>query len=434
MYFQGTQRSILKAQELIDEALSTPDNTLDISTSSPNPLTDGSSGSKVNSSDAKKPHPQTTTVSETSRYMPTNTMTSRNAAGNIASTDYHYRVKPESKTSLPHSVPGLTSLESGLTSVTTTTHTITTATITTSAQKTNPWSRGLDTAGMSVTSVTNSSSQSDSPVHEEVSLGTSTLLSSAPSWDSEEEGKPKRERRDPPASSLNQTTNEIHLPPSALPGGGGISVTPEPGLVDLNDEFPPLSKHGRSQSDPQVSSAERQQQQQQQAQQDSKSSQTGGGVSRLTQSLTSQMAQGGGGSFLKKTSPSSSLMSSVPTIEGSPVSSNEREKLPKSHQSASTSASASSVAAAASGPEKLPFASPGRRNQSDPSVLQSVKTGGVELERTLGSRVGRSGSEDGLVTSKVPSSLAVGGEADSSKVSELVECSSTCAVTDVCIV
>lgn len=254
----------------------------------------------------------------------------------------------------------------------------------------NPWSRGLDTAGMSVTTVTNSSSQSDSPVHEEMSLTTATLLSSATSWDSEDDVK---ERRDP-TSSLSQTTNEIHAPHSALLGGG-VSVTPEPGTMDLNEEFPPLSKHGRSQSDPQVSSAERQQQQ---AQQDSKSGQTGNNITRLTQSLTTQMQ---GGIYLKK--PPSGFTPSVPPIEGSPVSSSEREKLPKVHRSASSS-----------GPEKLPFASPAKRNQSEPSVLQCIKSSSGDLERTPGSRVGvgRSGSEDGLVTSKGISSLAVGSDVE----------------------
>ena len=173
-------------------------------------------------------------------------------------------------------------------------------------------------------------------------------------------------------------------------------MTPEPGSMDLNEEFPPLSKHGRSQSDPQVS-AERQQQ-------DSKTSQTSNNISRLTQSLTTQMQ---GGAYLKKPSPSSSssgFTPSVPPIEGSPVSpSSERDKLPKANRTTTSSSS--------SGPEKLPFASPSKRNQSDPSVLQCVKSS-TDLERTPGSRVGRSGSEDGLVTSKTSSSLTVGSDVE----------------------
>ena len=234
--------------------------------------------------------------------------------------------------------------------------------------------------------MTNSSSQSDSPVHEET---TTPVLSSA-GWESEEERE-----KDPPGSSLSQTSNEIHVPhPAAL--GGGVSVTPEPGLMDLNEEFPPLSKHGRSQSDPQVSSGERQQ-----PRQDSKSSQTGN-VSRLTQSLTSQMQRG---TYLKKPLHSSGFTPSVPPIEGSPVS-NERERLPKA------------APQSASGSEKLPFASPAKRNQSEPSVLESIKSG-KDLERTPGARLGRLGSEDGLIASKVPTSLAVGSDIEP-KVSKTV--------------
>ena len=373
---------------MIDEALSTPDNTLDFSTSSPTPHFDSGGSSKV-TSDGKKFHSHTTTVSEMNRYIPTNTTTSRNAAGYVASADYS-RGKPDSKTGLPYSGTGATTVETGLTSLTTSTHTVTTATVSSSSSsyKTNPWSRGHDIAGATVTTVTNSSSQSDSPVHEELSLATPSLLSSPAVWESDEDSK---EVTDAGTSSLSQTSNELRAPHSATLGVvGGVSVTPEPGSVNLNEEFPPLSKHGRSQSDPQVS-AERQQ-----AQQDSKASQTGNNVSRLTQSLTSQVLEG---SHLKKPSLSSSFTPSVPPIEGSPVSSKEREKVPKMNQSTSP------------GPEKLPFASPSRRNQSDPSVL-SISKSGSELEQTPGSRVGRSGSEDGLVSSKVPTSLAVGADVE----------------------
>ena len=245
-------------------------------------------------------------------------------------------------------------------------------------------------------------------------MAPNSLLTSAGSsggWDSEED-KEKVRGIDvgEPSSSLNvQVTNEIHVPHDALLGGGGevgVSVTPEPSSMDMNEEFPPLSKHGRSQSDPQVSSAERQQL----AQQDSKSGQSSLNLnpvsSRLTQSLTSQIHQQGGSSsnYLKKpplppsSSTSSSFTPSVPPIEVSPVSMNERgEKAPRSHRSAS-------------GPEKLPFASPAKRNQSDPAVLQGIK-GAEDLEKTAGgSRVGRSGSEDGLVTLKAPGSMVVGGD------------------------
>ena len=302
-----------------------------------------------------------------------------------------------------------------MTAITTSSHsgTVTTASVT--LTRMNPWSRGLDTPGTSVTTVASSShhSQLDSPEHEEVSLGPSSLLMSAGSgdWDSEEEKEKMKgvgvgDQREPCSSLI---TNETHAPNTVLLGGGGggggivgISVTPEPSSMDLNEEFPPLSKHGRSQSDPQVSSAERQQQ----AQQDSKSGQASLSLnpSRLTQSLTSQIQQGGiSSNYLKKPPlPPSSLSPgftpSIPPIEGPSISSKNGEKVPKSHRSAS-------------GPEKLPFASPSKRNQSDPAVLQGIK-GADDLEKTPGSRVGRSGSEDGLVTSKVPSSLAVGSDVE----------------------
>ena len=275
--------------------------------------------------------------------------------------------------------------------------------------------------GKSVTTVTSSShhSQSDSPIHEEVSLGPSSLLMSAGSgdWDTEEEkekmkGIGVRDQNEPSSSLSSQTTNEIQAPNAALLGGSagagvivGVSVTPEPSSMDLNEEFPPLSKHGRSQSDPQVSSAERQQVQQQQAQQDSKSGQTSLSLnpSRLTQALSSQIQPVGSSSnYLKKPPLPPSLSPRftpiAPPIEGSSVSSESGEKMPRSHRSAS-------------GPEKLPFASPAKRNQSDPAVLQGIK-GAEDLEKTPGSRVGRSGSEDGLITSKVPSSLAVGSDVE----------------------
>ena len=307
--------------------------------------------------------------------------------------------------------------ETGLTtsnSTTTTSHSGTVTTPSVILTKMNPWSRGFDTPDTSVTTVTSSShSQSDSPVHEEVSLGPSSLLTSAGSggWESEDE-KEKASIEDQREPSNTQTTNEIFAPHVAITGGDssgggmvGVSVTPEPGSVDLNEEFPPLSKHSRSQSDPQVSSAERQQQQQEhEAQQDSKSGQTSLTVhsSRLTQSLTSSIQpEGSPSNYLKKPplppSLPSSFIPSVPALEDSLVSSESRDKMARSHRSAS-------------GPEKLPFASPAKRNQSDPAVLQGIK--GVEdLEKTPGSRCGRSGSEDGLITSsKVPGSLAVGSD------------------------
>ena len=364
----------------------------------------------------------TTTVSETNRYIPTNTLTTRSSTSYVAVTEYSSRAKQvDSKTSLAYSgMVAMTRSETGLTTssnltaITTSSHsgTVTTASVT--LTRMNPWSRGLDTPGTSVTTVASSShhSQLDSPEHEEVSLGPSSLLMSAGSgdWDSEEEKEKMKgmgvgDQREP-SSSL--TTNETHAPNTVLLRGGGggggivgISVTPEPSSMDLNEEFPPLSKHGRSQSDPQVSSAECQQQ----AQQDSKSGQASLSLnlSRLTQSLTSQIQGGSSSNYLKKPPlPPSSLSPgftpSVPPIEGPSISSENGEKVPKSHRSAS-------------GPEKLPFASPSKMNQLDPAVLQGIK-GADDLEKTPGSRVGRSGSEDGLVTSKVPSSLAVGGDVE----------------------
>ena len=303
--------------------------------------------------------------------------------------------------------------ETGL-ATSTSSHSSTVSTASVTLTRMNPWSRGHDTPGTTVTTVTSSSyhSQPDSPVHEEVSQGSSSLLMSAGSgdWDSEEEkekvkgGVGVRDQNEPSSSSLgSQTTDEIQVPNSSLLGGVivGVSVTPEPSSMDLNEEFPPLSKHGRSQSDPQVSSAERQQLQQ--AQQDSKSDQASLSLNpnRLTQSLTSQIQPGGSSSnYLKKPplppSLSPSFAPAIPPVEGSSVSSSESG--PRSHRSAS-------------GPEKLPFASPAKRNQSDPAVLQGIK-GAEDLEKTPGSRVGRSGSEDGLITSKVPSSLAVGSDVE----------------------
>ena len=297
----------------------------------------------------------------------------------------------------------------------TTSHSSTVSTASVTLTRMNPWSRGHDTHGTTVTTVSSSShhSQPDSPVHEEVSQGSSSLLMSAGSgdWDSEEEkekvkgGVGVKDQNEPSSSSLgSQTTDEIQAPNTSLLGGVivGVSVTPEPSSMDLNEEFPPLSKHGRSQSDPQVSSAERQQLQPQQ-QQDSKSDQASVSLNpnRLTQSLTSQIQPGGSSSnYLKKPplppSLSPSFAPTVPPVEGSSVSSSESG--PRPHRSAS-------------GPEKLPFASPAKRNQSDPAVLQGIK-GPEDLEKTPGSRVGRSGSEDGLITSKKPSSLAVGSDVE----------------------
>ena len=348
-------------------------------------------------------------------------MATRSNTSYVAITEYSSRAKQvDSKTSLAYSGMVATARsEAGLTTSTTShSGTVTTASVT--LTRMNPWSRGLDTPGTSVTTITSSShhSQSDSPIHEDVSLGPSSLLMSADSgdWDGEEEkervkGVGVRDQNEPSSSLSSQTTNEIQAPNTALLGGGGgggvivgISVTPEPSSMDLNEEFPPLSKHGRSQSDPQVSSAERQQLQPQ-AQQDSKSGQTSLSLnpSRLTQALTSQIQPGGSSSnYLKKPplppSLSPSFTPTVPPIEGSSVSSESGEKMPRSHRSAS-------------GPEKLPFASPAKRNQSDPAVLQGMK-GTEDLEKTPGSRVGRSGSEDGLITSKVPSSLAVGSDVE----------------------
>jgi hypothetical protein len=53
--------------------------------------------------------------------------------------------------------------------------------------------------------------------------------------------------------------------------------------------------------------------------------------------------------------------------------------------------------------------------------LQGMK-GAEDLEKTLGSRTGRSGSEDGLITSKVPGSLAVGSDVEG----KVRTCTCTC--------
>ena len=347
-------------------------------------------------------------------------MATRSNSSYVAITEYSSRAKQlDSKSSLAYSgMVAATRSETGLTT-STTSHSSTMTTASVTLTRMNPWSRGQDTPRTSVTTVTSSShyhSQSDSPVHEEVSLGPSSLLMSAGSgdWESEEEkgvGVPRDQNEPSTSTSLSsQTTNEIQAPNTTLLGAGGgvivgVSVTPEPSSMDLNEEFPPLSKHGRSQSDPQVSSAERQQLQQQ-AQQDSKSGQMSLSLnpSRLTQSLTSQTQPGGSSSnYLKKPplppSLSPGFAPAIPPTEGSSISSNESgENAPRSHRSAS-------------GPEKLPFASPSKRNQSDPAVLQGIK-GAEDLEKTPGSRVGRSGSEDGLITSKMPSSLAVGSDVE----------------------
>ena len=324
MYKQGTQRSITKAQDLIDEALSTPDNTLDFTVPSPTPSPDGGSSittsntttttfsdsplasvtvttnhSKKKYSDIipSKTPPTTTTVFEASRYIPTETVTSRYNSC-VPSTDDMKSVPAKEKGS--HQASNVSPR----------------TTASSSSARSKAWL--IETGVSSFASV----AAGGSPHHgTTTTMGQRSPILAALQDDLSQSVSDSEEERDREVRSSSSQRWQRQTP------SGVVSITPEPSTaggeldVNMSSEFPPLGKHSRSKSDPQVSSAD------QQDELDSETSQTS---ECYTQSLTSSVAQ--------NTSLSSSLdlPPNTPPNDGHPRESRS-----------------------ASGPEKLPSYSTG---------------------------------------------------------------------------
>lgn len=271
---QGTQRSVSKAQELIDEALSTPDSTVEVSAPSidrgpkvpplplptspsvlghsPDPsLSSGvpvppSSGGVVSSGDVAAAPPRQ--VKRYSEVIPSK----------------ESRVVSNSEVSISTSKPPQQPAKD---LVSTSTGDSYTAVVCAGSSRsgTTAWTTSSNTFA-SITAATPSptfqTSASTSPTLEDQSvLGTSapSPLTSAPS------PLPSVPSPHPPAPSLPDSDEDRVLSPVQVgvsPPAEGPALSLEAEVVDMNAEFPPLTTphppmttpHYRSQSDPQVHS------------------------------------------------------------------------------------------------------------------------------------------------------------------------------------
>lgn len=277
LWLQGTQRSVSKAQELIDEALSTPDSTVEISA----PSTDR--GAKIS------PSPSVLGESPLSAGMAA-PPTTRRYSEVVPSKHSHVATTTTAvSTSSGGKRPLLASKElvrpvstAGVTSVSDT-HTVAVSAVSASRAGTSAWTNTSSTFA-SITAVTPSPtlqvSASSSPTLEEHSLmtGVRSPPPHTPSLvDSDEDRvlSPAQPSLPSPVEVGRTVVSQARLPspvdlgrgavPSPVELGLGSGAVPSPvelvgkalsqeRVVNMNADFPPLTTpHSRSKSDPQVS-------------------------------------------------------------------------------------------------------------------------------------------------------------------------------------
>ena len=263
-WLQGTQRSVSKAQELIDEALSTPDSTVEISA----PSTDrGSKISPAPSVLGESPSSTGPTAPPTRRYSevvpPKHSHVAPTTAVSTASGGKRPLLASKELVK-PVSTAGVTSVSD--------THTVAVSAVSAPRAGTNAWTNTSSTFA-SITAVTPSPtlqvSASTSPTLEEHTLtGVRSPPPHTPSLvDSDEDRvlSPAQPSLPSPVEVGRTVASQPSLPSPveagrAVPSPVDVGISPvektvsQERMVDMNTEFPPLTTpHSRSKSDPQVS-------------------------------------------------------------------------------------------------------------------------------------------------------------------------------------